>query len=192
MTGPLRLVVLRHAKSAWPENVPDHDRPLGARGRRDAPAAGRWLHAAGYVPDLVVCSTARRTRETWELVRPALGGADPETVYEPRVYAAGAAGLRAVLREVPRERRTVLLVGHQPGVQDLVLSLADEAAGASHAPHPGASRADAHRPGDALVRARAKFPTSAVAVLAAGGSWADLAPGGAVLTDFAVPRGPRS
>ena len=62
-----RLVLLRHAKSDWPDDVPDHERPLARRGRRDAPAAGRWLRKSGYVPDLVLCSTARRARETWQL-----------------------------------------------------------------------------------------------------------------------------
>jgi phosphohistidine phosphatase len=61
-----RLVLLRHAKSAWPD-VADHERPLARRGRRDAPVAGRWLRTAGRVPDRVVCSTARRARETWQL-----------------------------------------------------------------------------------------------------------------------------
>ncbi|MFF9401642.1 SixA phosphatase family protein [Streptomyces sp. NPDC014744] len=195
------MIVLRHAKSAWPDGVLDHERPLAGRGRRDAPAAGRRLYETGYVPDLVVCSTARRARETWDLVATELfatepdvtepEAAEPDVVYEPRVYAAGASGLLRVLHEVlddvlarggrdgrdgPAQGRTVLLVGHQPGVQELVLSLAgggDE---------------------QALARARTKFPTSAFAVLAlpgtrAGGG-AGLVPGAAVLTDFAVPRGP--
>lgn len=65
-----RLVVLRHAKSAWPDDGADHERPLAPRGRRSAPAAGRRLREADCVPDLVVCSTARRTRQTWDLVFP--------------------------------------------------------------------------------------------------------------------------
>lgn len=183
---PARLVVLRHAKSAWPPDVPDHERPLAKRGRRDAPAAGRQLLAYGCVPDLVLCSTARRTRETWDLVVPELGGR-PDVVFEPRVYGASAAELLDVLREVPEQRRTVLLIGHQPGVQDVVLSLAEEAA--------GVAEGEAEREGgeggseEALARVRAKFPTSGVAVLALSGAWADLAAGSATLTDFAVPRG---
>src|ERR1700733_6103572 len=84
-----RLVLLRHAKSAWVDG-PDHDRPLGKRGRRDAPRAGRWLGRSGYVPDLVVCSTARRTRDTWRLAAAELG-ATPLVRFEPRVYGAGTA-----------------------------------------------------------------------------------------------------
>ncbi|MFJ2246618.1 SixA phosphatase family protein [Streptomyces sp. NPDC087862] len=174
MSGPraARLIVLRHAKSAWPEGVPDHERPLAGRGRRDAPAAGRLLHETGRVPDLVVCSTARRTRETWDLVAAQLS-ASPEVVFEQRVYGASVPALIGVLRDVPERQRTVLLIGHHPGVQELVLSLAGDG--------------DA----EAFGRARVKFPTSAVAVLELPGPWARLAPGAAELTDFAVPRGVR-
>src|SRR6266700_6314858 len=83
-----KLVLLRHAKSAWPD-VPDHERPLARRGRRDAPGAGAWLRRAGYLPDLVVCSTARRARETWQLAAAELG-ASPPVRFEPRVYQASA------------------------------------------------------------------------------------------------------
>ena len=71
-----KVVLLRHAKSAWPD-VPDHDRPLARRGRRDAPVMGRWLRAAGYLPDQVVCSTARRARETRQLAQARLGATPP-------------------------------------------------------------------------------------------------------------------
>lgn len=169
--APPRLIVLRHAKSAWPEGVPDHERPLAGRGRRDAPAAGRRLYVTGCVPDLVICSTARRTRQTWDLVAAQLG-ASPEVVFEPRVYEASASTLVAVLRDVPERWRTVLLIGHQPGVQDVVLSLA------------GGGEAEA------LARARVKYPTSAIAILSLSGpAWRHLAPGTATLDDFTVPRG---
>ncbi|MET8405362.1 histidine phosphatase family protein [Streptomyces sp900116325] len=167
---PARLIVLRHAKSAWPDGVPDHERPLAGRGRRDAPAAGRWLREVSCTPDLVICSTARRARETWELVAPELGRR-PMVVFEPRVYEASASALVNVLRETPEQWRSVLLIGHQPGVQDVVLSVAGDG------------------DDEALARARVKFPTTAVAVLALPGTWAQLAPGTAALTAFAVPRG---
>lgn len=86
-----RLVVLRHAKSAWPDGVADHERPLAPRGRRDAPAAGRWLREAGCVPDLVVCSTAGRTRQTWDLVSDELDATMPVT-HDARLYRASAGG----------------------------------------------------------------------------------------------------
>lgn len=174
-----RLIVLRHAKSAWPadpldDEFDDHERSLAPRGRRDAPAAGRWLREHGCVPDLVICSTARRTRETWDLVLPELG-VTPLLVFDPRIYEAGWPGLLEAVREMPERRRTLLLIGHQPAVQELVLELSGKAKG------------------DAMTQLKEKFPTSGVAVLALprarAWTWAKLAPGEAVLTDFAVPRG---
>ncbi|GKQ41740.1 histidine phosphatase family protein [Streptomyces sp. A012304] len=170
--GPLRrLVVLRHAKSAWPEGVPDHERPLGPRGRRDAPAAGRALAEADCLPDLALCSTAVRARQTWELAS-AQWGTPPAVRYEPRLYAAGVPTLLDVVRETPGEVGTLLLVGHNPGLEELVLDVAGEGLD------------------DALEQVRTKFPTSALAVLAwRGSTWRDLAPGTALLTWTVVPRG---
>ncbi|MET8564266.1 histidine phosphatase family protein [Streptomyces flaveolus] len=169
--GPLRrLVVLRHAKSAWPEGVEDHRRPLAPRGLRDAPAAGRAL-AAGTLPDLALCSTAVRARRTWELVS-AEWATPPPVRYDRRLYAAGVPELLEVVREVPPEVRTLLLIGHNPGLEELVLTLAADGLD------------------DSLDRVRAKFPTCAVAVLAWHGTdWPALAPGAALLTSFTVPRG---
>ncbi|MDF3299596.1 SixA phosphatase family protein [Streptomyces tropicalis] len=168
-----RLVVLRHAKSAWPEGVADHERPLSGRGRRDAPAAGRALAEGDCLPDVALCSTARRARETWDLAS-AQWGTPPPVRFDPRLYAAGAPALLAVVREAPPEAGTVLLVGHNPGLEQLVLDLAGDGLD------------------DTLDRLRTKFPTSAVAVLAwHGARWRDLAPGAAVLTDLTVPRGAR-
>lgn len=200
-----RLIVLRHAESAWPQDADDHERPLGPRGLRDAPAVGRWLRDNGCVPDLVVCSTARRARDTWALMAPELGGAVPEVVQERGVYRATAADLLALVRRTPEERRTVLLIGHKAGVQDLVLSLAGDAGEPGMPGEPGrpgggaagAGGAEGARGGEdsggggTLVWARSMFPTCALAVLAVPGHWADLGPDGAALTVFAVPRGRR-
>ncbi|GAA4004381.1 histidine phosphatase family protein [Streptomyces sp. NBC_01352] len=170
--GPLRhLVVLRHAKSAWPDGVPDHERPLAPRGRRDAPAAGRALADADLLPDLAVCSTAVRARQTWELAS-AQWGTPPPVRHDARVYAADVPELLAVVHEVPAEVETLLLVGHNPGLEELVLALAGDSL--DHA----------------LDEVRLKFPTSAIAVLAwRGTDWQDLAPGTALLTDVIVARG---
>jgi phosphohistidine phosphatase len=158
---PIRkLVLLRHAKSAWPEDVPDHDRPLGRRGRRDAPAAGRWLRLRGCAPDHVLCSTARRTRETWHLAESELGRRPPVT-FEPEVYGASAGLLLEILHRLPSTASTVVVVGHDPGIPDLAL---------------------------ALARMRAKFPTAAIAVLELSGTWSELAPGNARLASFVLPR----
>ncbi|OEJ32701.1 SixA phosphatase family protein [Streptomyces subrutilus] len=165
-----RLVVLRHAKSAWPPDVPDAERPLGPRGLRDAPAVGRWLRGAGCVPDRVLCSPARRTRRTWDLVAAEAGLAAP-VAYEERAYGASAGELLDLVRETPARVGTLLLVGHNPGLQELVLLLA------------GGGEASA------LEQAAVKFPTSAIAVLDLPGPWASLAPGDARLTGLVVPRG---
>jgi len=165
-----RLVVLRHAKSDWPAGVADHDRPLGRRGVRDSAAAGRWLVEHGDGPDLVWCSTALRTRQTWEHVEAEL--AEPCQVnFEDRVYDAAVGDLVEVLRATPKKTSRVLLVGHNPGVQDLVLALADRASG------------------DTRALAETKFPTSGLAVLDVDGEWGDLAQGRAHLATFVVPRG---
>jgi phosphohistidine phosphatase len=109
------LLVLRHAKSDWPEGVADHDRPLAKRGRRDAPKVGRWLLRHDYLPDVVVCSTAQRTRETWDLAAAKLtGGRDVR--FDGRAYGASAQTLLYLARELPDECRTALLIAHNPGV----------------------------------------------------------------------------
>lgn len=168
--SPRRLVVFRHAKSDWPEGVADHDRPLAARGRRDAPAVGRWLHGTGWSPDHVLCSTAVRARDSWLLAAGELTPA-PEMTYEQRVYHGSVPQLVEVLRETPAAAATVVLVGHNPGLQELVLALADNAGD------------------DAVQQVETKFPTAAIAVLTVPGTWVELAPGAATLTDLVVPRG---
>jgi phosphohistidine phosphatase len=162
-----RLVLLRHAKSDWPE-VPDHERPLAKRGRKDAPLVGRWLGEAGYVPDAVICSSAVRTRQTWKLVAGELRAAAPEAApvvrYEPRVYEATVLGLLMLVREFEPAWRTVLLIGHNPGMAELTAGLAE--------PPPEPPPA---------------FPTAAVAVLGLRGAWADAAPAAARLLAFTIP-----
>src|SRR4029079_744372 len=109
MTGTGRLILLRHAKSDWPD-VPDRDRPLAKRGRRDAPKIGRWLREHGYLPDTVICSDARRTRQTWDRVARELGGS-PSVTFEPRAYAASATTLRYLVMELPAPPRRARRVG---------------------------------------------------------------------------------
>ncbi|MFC7217952.1 SixA phosphatase family protein [Streptomyces polyrhachis] len=183
--GYRRLVVLRHAKSDWPEGVPDAKRPLAPRGRRDATAAGRWLRGHGCLPERVYCSPALRTRQTWELAAERLGDPSPSSSsrgypmhaeYEPRLYHAEAEALLEVVHEVGRKGakvRTLLLVGHNPELQELVLGLA------------GSGR------GKLLETAKEKFPTAAIAVLDVKGDWRDLGWGTAKLRALAVPRGIR-
>jgi len=161
-----RLILLRHAKSDWPD-VPDHDRPLAKRARKDAPAIGRWLRGHGYVPDTVICSTARRTRQTWKLVAPELDSS-PEVRFEPRAYVASALTLLYLCRELPGRCRAALLIAHNPGLEDLVNSLGE---------------------GAALRSPGLRFPTAAVAVFEFTGDWSALAPGQAKLLDHVIPAG---
>jgi phosphohistidine phosphatase len=161
-------MLLRHAKSDWPD-VADHARPLAKRGRHDAPAVGRWLREHGYLPDVVVCSTARRTRQTWELIAPALGGS-PSVTFEPRAYDASALTLLYLARELPSQYRAALLIGHNPAVSELANSLVRPPA-EDEGPLPP----------------RLSFPTAAVAVLEFTGDWAALAPAQARLEAFTAP-----
>jgi phosphohistidine phosphatase len=167
-----RLVLLRHAKSDWPD-VADHERPLAKRGRRDAPVVGRWLGEAGLAPDAVVCSTALRARETWALVAGALAagglaaggerGPGPAVRFEPRVYEATALGLLMLVREFEPRWRTVLVVGHNPGLAELTIGLTGSG------PEPDA------------------FPTAFAAVLELPGEWAAAETGAGRLLAFTVP-----
>jgi phosphohistidine phosphatase len=154
-------MLLRHAKSDWPD-VPDRERPLAKRGRRDAPRIGRWLREHGYLPDVVVCSAAVRTRQTWELAAPELGGS-PSVTFEPRAYAASALTLLYLVQELPSRYRAALLIAHNPGIADLATSLTENG-------NPDL-----------------KFPTAAVAVLEFTGPWPTLSPAHARLLAYTTP-----
>jgi phosphohistidine phosphatase len=164
-----KLVLLRHAKADWPEGS-DHDRPLAERGRMDAPAAGRRLADLGVTADLALCSTARRTRETWKLAVAELPDR-PRTVYEERIYEAVPGALIELLNEVGDEAATVLLIGHNPGIQALTQILAGRTEG------------------DRAARLNGRdFPTAAFSVLEFTGPWKSLEPGTATLTDYWAPH----
>jgi phosphohistidine phosphatase len=166
-----RLILLRHAKSDWPD-VPDRDRPLAKRGRRDAPRIGRWLHEHGYQPDVVVVSAATRTRQTWDLVAPELGGS-PAVHFEPRAYAASALTLLYLAQELPARYRTALLIAHNPGLSELATSLAAP-------PESDSATDNGPRPAVSL-------PTAAVAVFDFRGDWSSLTPGHARLISLTTP-----
>lgn len=139
------LIVLRHGKSDWSGDEPDRERPLAKRGRRQAPEAGAWL--AENIPDidLAVVSPAERTRSTWALVAAELEQ-PPAVRIDDRVYAAWGRALHDVVHELPDDTDTVVLVGHNPGVEDLVQELT----------------------GDWVP-----MPTSALAVVEWEGTWGD-------------------
>jgi phosphohistidine phosphatase len=165
-----RLILLRHAKSQWPDGMLDKDRPLAERGIADATAAGPIL-AEIADPDVVLCSPAVRTRQTWRLVSQALTD-PPESRFEPTIYGASAAELVEVIRSVPSEAGTVLVIGHEPTMSSTADLLAAPGS------HP-----------DDLARLRDKYPTSGMAVFSVPASWADLGPKSAVLERFLTPKG---
>jgi phosphohistidine phosphatase len=160
-----RVYLLRHAKSSWkhPELL-DHDRPLAGRGRRAAKAILRHMRAQEFVPELVLCSSARRARETLERIEPALRHA-PVWV-EPELYGASADELLARLRRLPDDLDSVLVIGHNPGMHELALELAGSAPDLA-----------------------GKFPTAALATLAFHGSaWGELGPEATELVELTRPR----
>jgi phosphohistidine phosphatase len=163
-----RLYLLRHAKSSWNQpELADHDRPLSGRGRRAAAAMAHHMAEQRIVPELVLCSTALRTRETYERMQAALAPAPVH--YERRLYAASADDLLERLRALPDQTGSVLVIGHNPAIEELALQLA----------RPSPERDDL----------AAKFPTAALATLElTGARWHDLRPGCATLIAFARPR----
>ncbi|MFF7216461.1 SixA phosphatase family protein [Streptomyces sp. NPDC008238] len=167
--SPRRIVLLRHAKADWPD-VPDHERPLAERGRKEAPVAGRRLAELGIPFDLTLCSSATRTRETWKLAAHELPHR-PRTVYEERLYDATLGDLIALLDETPEDVDDVLLVGHNPAIH----ALADALAGESD----GDARARMNRTG---------FPTAAIAVITFSGPWKTVEHGVGRLVDFWSPH----
>jgi phosphohistidine phosphatase len=173
----LTLLLLRHAKSDWAKSDPDDttgqdvERALSSRGRRDAPRMGAYIAAHGPEPDRVLCSTAVRTRETWGLIAPALTKA-AAIEFRPELYLAEPMALLTVVRDAPAICKTLLLIGHNPGLHALALWLAGTT-------------------GDSTRRKAlaAKFPTAALAVLQfPAHAWAAVKPGSGRLVDFMTPR----
>jgi phosphohistidine phosphatase len=123
------LVILRHAKTERAEELADIDRPLTQRGHADAGIAGAWLSAHGYRPDLVLCSPARRTRQTWHGIAIGLTRTDaPEVRYEPAIYTGAVADLMQLVQGVPDGFGTVLVVGHNPTLSTMTEALDPDAA----------------------------------------------------------------
>jgi phosphohistidine phosphatase len=124
---PRELLILRHAKSDWDSKAPsDFDRPLTGRGKHDAPKVGTWLYREGLVPDHVVSSPAERARQTAVKVCKSLEIAKGQILWEPEIYEANLDDLLGVLGRCPAEAATVLIVGHNPGLETLVRHLCGE------------------------------------------------------------------
>jgi phosphohistidine phosphatase len=169
---PRRLVLLRHAKSSWEADAArDVDRPLAPRGEEAAPEVGRFLAERDLWPEWVLCSPAKRTRQTWKRVRDAVE-IPPALVYDPALYLASARTLLARIKETPARITTLLVVGHNPGLQELAADLA--------------RRADP-QVGDAIA---AKFPTAAVLALAFDETdWSALGAAPGRLLAWRTPKG---
>jgi phosphohistidine phosphatase len=165
-----RLYLLRHAKAGWAEpGMRDFDRPLTETGRRDAKAVGTAMRASGLIPDLVLCSTARRARETWECVADTIGPIMAPPAFTDSLYSCDAAGYLSVVRNAADKLSSLLVVGHNPMIEDVAIACATE--------------------GDDAERAAlaSGFPTSALAVIQFSGPLADAAPGAGSLTTFLTP-----
>lgn len=165
-----RLILLRHAKSEWPDGVDDLARPLAKRGRKASSRVGEYLAASGLVPDLAVVSPARRARETWELARPAFAREIAQQI-EPRIYEASAPAILGVIKEAGPDVHALLLLGHNPGLQEL----ASELIGAGS-------------PSD-LARLARKYPTAGLVVIDFDvEQWRDVSPGLGRLERFETPE----
>ncbi|AGZ38376.1 SixA phosphatase family protein [Actinoplanes friuliensis] len=166
------LVLLRHAKAETPGELPDFDRHLTAAGRSAADAAGSWLADERLRPGLVICSTAARTRETWQGVSVAMAQADPdahspEVHYEQSLYDGGRTEVIDLLRAVPDTVHTVLVIGHNPTMSDVSILL---------------------RPWEENAVLES-LKTSGLAVHRAEGSWSDTEPGSLPLVLAHTARG---
>jgi phosphohistidine phosphatase len=160
------LLLLRHAKSSW-DTKDDHERTLAPRGVRSAALLGAYLAEAGRAPDLVLCSTARRAIETWERAATQLAK-PPRVVLDEELYLASPERILARIRRADDRADRLLVVGHNPGFQQLAVELAGGA-------------------GSAAVRI-GKFPTCALAIFeAARGAWSELSPGRVELAEFVRP-----
>lgn len=170
VTGSRQLVLMRHAK-AEQDGPTDFERPLADRGRLDAVAAGEWLSAQGFAPSHALVSAALRTQQTWDAVAAGAGWSlTPD--FDRGLYAAGPESALDLVRLVPDSAASVVVIGHNPTMAVLAQVLDDGT-------------------GDAEVAAEmvGGFPTSAVAVFAYDGAWADLGEGTARLEAFHVGRG---
>ena len=165
----LRLLLLRHAKAAWPPGILDVDRPLAQRGQEAALVMGNYLKRERLEPDLAIVSSARRTQETWERVQPILG--EIEMRPDGRIYEAPVGRLLEIVREVGPEIRTLLLIGHNPGFEELAKFLIGEG------------------DMDSILRLGQKYPSAGLAVIDFQlASWGDVAKKTGRLERFVTPK----
>jgi len=169
-----RLLLLRHAKASQDSSGGDYARPLAPRGRRDAPVMGKAMREKNYMPELVLCSGAARTRETWALAGPELG-TEPIVEVSDALYLAPWPAILKIVKAVPDSVQTLLVVGHNPGMENCAAMLLGP---------PVTAEERARR----AVMA-GKFPTGALAVADCNiATWNEIAPGCGTLTDFIKPK----
>lgn len=167
MTGTRTLILLRHAKSDYPDGVADHERPLAKRGIREAALAGDWIRENLPPVDAVLCSTATRTRQTLERT-----GISAPVTFVNRLYDATAGIAIEVINGAPEAANTLLVIGHEPVMSSLALSLAS---------------LDTSDP-DVAGQIAMKYPTSAIAVLHTDRHWSQVELRSATLDRFHIPR----
>lgn len=167
-SGHRRLILTRHAKSAWDDpSIGDHERPLNRRGLRAALELGEWLHSRGYEPDEVLCSTAERTRETWTRTAAAPLEVMPKVRYIDALYHAGPEVMLGILQGASGD--CVMMIGHNPGIAEFAAML------------------PARAPTDPDFR---RYPTAATLVVDfQTGRWDEVRPGAGSVLDFFVPSG---
>lgn len=188
---------MRHSKSAWPLGVADRDRPLSARGKRDAVAAGALLSTRLPRPELVLVSPAARTVQTLRSVESALGPVEYHVEYQvdERLYAASWWDLLDVIQGCDSAISTLMLLAHNPGIEDLVTQLAarshasDTKPGSTGEAELGCAGIDVGGDTQALRQLGIKFPTSAIAVLRGSLGWERWSSGCARLEQLTIPRG---
>lgn len=168
------VYILRHAKSDRDNPaLKDHDRPLNARGRDAAPKMGAYIKSQGYEPDAVLCSTARRTVETYDLVKEALAKA--KVTFEESLYLAEKRHLMERLRWLDDDLGSVMAIGHNPGLEEMANALAAS---------PKSEKQERLQ-----RRMREKFSTTALAVIELPAKkWRDLKAGTGKLVDFMRPK----
>jgi phosphohistidine phosphatase len=164
-----QLIVLRHAKAAPQDEAGDHKRPLADKGRKAMPLVGAKLKELGVKPEIILVSTAARTRETYDLAAGPAGFAGAE--FEDEIYLASTQVLLRRLKKIPPRTNSVLIIGHNPGLADMIRRLSDPA------------ESDA----DALRRARLKVPPGAFAVMDVLTPWSEMQDGDCGLKAFFTP-----
>ena len=166
-----KLLILRHAKAAWPLGVDDHERPLAQRGHNEAPLIGRWMVEQGHIPDFILCSSALRTRQTCTWICNELGDKAPTPMLSDGIYEASATQVLSEINQLPDTITSLLVISHMPAVQNLAMRLAS-----------------VESDEESVMDMATHYPTSGLTVFEHEKSWAELDGRDAKLTRFVVCR----